>query len=173
MNDRILYKTPFLALIERDSWYYFAQIPGSMGGVTLLLYRQDKDKPILGRYEICPAHLDTVPTLTAIAGGIEEEDTPTQTAIKEAYEEAGYRLEGNDLVDLGSCRLSTNQDTIVYLFAADVTDKKRAHAPGDGTKGEEGSYCDWVTPVQAVQSKSAFMSTLLLRLFMKTGRLLF
>ena len=169
MSDRVLYRTKFLSLIERNGWYYFAQIPGSAGGVSILLYRQDKGMPILGRYEICPAHLDIVPALTAISGGIEEGDTPLETAVKESHEEAGYKLEANDFIDLGSCRLSTNQDTIVYLFAADVTSKERHHAPGDGTRGEDGAYCDWVTSIQAVQSKSAFMSALIARLLVKTG----
>lgn len=173
MTDKLLFKTPYLSLIERNGWYYFAQIPGSAGGVSILLYRPMDDKPILGRYEICPAHLDIVPSLTAISGGIEEGDTPLETAIKESYEEAGYKLEASDFIDLGSCRLSTNQDTIVYLFAANVTGKERYHAPGDGTKGEEGAYCDWVTVTQAVQSKSAFMSALILRLYIKAGIYLF
>lgn len=172
MSDKVLYKTNFLSLIERDGWYYFAQIPGSAGGVAILLYRQDKEKPILGRYEICPAHGDGL-ALTAIAGGIEEGDTPLQTAIKEAYEEAGYKLQTSELVNLGSCRLSTNQDTIVYLFAADVTGIRRYPAPGDGTRGEEGSNCDWVSAKEAILSKSAYMSALLLRLFAKTGKQLF
>jgi 8-oxo-dGTP pyrophosphatase MutT (NUDIX family) len=171
--DELLYHTPFLSLKLRDGWYYFAQIPGSMGGVSILLYRQDKDKPILGRYEICPAHLDTIPTLTAISRGIEEGDTPLETAVKEAYEEAGYKLDPAELIDLGHCRLSTNQDTIVYCFAADVTGKPRHHAPGDGTKGEEGAYCDWVSLDEAILSKSAYMSVLLLRFFTKTGVRLF
>lgn len=172
MRDKILYTVPFLSLVERDGWYYFAQIPGSAGGVVILLYRTDSQLPILGRYEICPAHSDGL-ALTAIAGGIEKGDTPLETAIKEAYEEAGYRLQSRELTDLGRCNLSTNQDTLVYLFAADVTELRRYDAPGDGTRGEEGSYCDWITPTQAVQSKSAFMSALILRLFVKTGINLF
>jgi 8-oxo-dGTP pyrophosphatase MutT (NUDIX family) len=167
MSDKVLYQTKYLSLIERDGWYYFAQIPGSAGGVVMLLYREEDGKPILGRFEMCPAHHDAVPTLTAIAGGIEEGDTPLETAIKEAHEEAGYKLEASDFTDLGSCRLSTNQDTIVYLFAANVTGKERGNAPGDGTKGEEGAYCDWVSIEDAVLSKSAFMSTLLMRWYWK------
>lgn len=173
MSDKILHETPFLSLVERDGWYYFAQIPGSAGGVAIMLYRQDEDKPILGRYEMCPAHLDSIPALTAIAGGIEEGDTPLETAVKESYEEAGYKLQASDFIDLGNCRLSTNQDTIVYLFAADVTGLPRYEALGDGTRGEQGAYCDWVTPTQAIFSKSAYMSTLLMRLFAKTGVVLF
>lgn len=169
MPDKILCETEYLSLIERDGWYYFAQIPGSAGGVVILLYRLDNSRSILGRYEICPAHGDLIPSLTAIAGGIEEGDTPLETAIKESYEEAGYRLKAADFIGLGSCRLSTNQDTIVYLFAGDVTLKDRGFAPGDGTRGEEDACCFWVTPIQAIQSKSAFMSTLILRLFVMAG----
>lgn len=68
MPDKVLLTTRFLSLVERDGWYYFAQIPGSAGGVIILLYQQDKERPILGRYEICPAHGDGL-ALTAIAGG--------------------------------------------------------------------------------------------------------
>lgn len=174
MTDKLLYHTPYLSLKLRDGWYYFAQIPGSMGGVSILLYRtDDKDKSILGRFEVCPAHLDTTPALTAVSGGIEKGDSPIETAIKEAYEEAGYRLDPNELIDLGLCRLSTNQDTIVYCYAADVTGKERYEAPGDGTRGEVGAYCDWVSAEEAVMSKSAYMSVLVLRLFIKTGIALF
>jgi len=164
--DKVICRTKYLSLIERDGWYYFAQIHGSIGGVSILLYRENG--MILGRYEVCPAHGDGL-ALTAISGGIEEGDTLLETAIKESYEEAGYKLEASDFVDLGSCRLSTNQDTIVYLFAADVTGKERYPAPGDGTRGEQRAYCEWVTATEAIQSKSAYMSTLIMRLFVKTG----
>lgn len=164
MADIVLYKTEYLSLIERDGWYYFAQIPGSIGGVNILLYRQDSARPILGRYEICPAHGDKKPELTAIAGGIEHGDRPLETAVKESYEEAGYKIDPRNFTELGYCRLSTNQDTIVYLFAADVTNLPRYDAPGDGTRGEQGAYCDWVSVKQAVLSKSAYMGTLIIRL---------
>lgn len=173
MSDKVLHSTPFLSLIERDGWYYFAQIPGSPGGVMILLYRTDSELSILGRFEKCPAHRDLIPALTTIAGGIEEIETFQEAVIREAYEEAGYNLQPDEVVNLGQCNLSTNQDTLVYLFAADVTGLKRDKAPGDGTRGEQGAYCDWVTPIQAIQSKSAFMSTLIVRLLVKTGVNLF
>ena len=171
MSDKVLYETPFLRLIERDDWYYFAQVPGSPGGVMILLYRTDSELSILGRFEICPAHHDLIPTLTSIAGGIEETETPQEAIIREAYEEAGYKLRPDKIVNLGQCNLSTNQDTLVYLFAADVTSLKHHKAPGDNTRGEQGAYCDWVTPEEAIQSKSAFMSTMLMRLKLKNSRI--
>ncbi len=166
MSDIILCETECLSLIKRDDWYYFAQVPGSIGGVAILLYRKNSGKPILGRYEICPAHNDGL-ALTAIAGGIEKGDIPLETAINESYEEGGYRIEPSDFVDLGECRLSTNQDTTIYLFAADVTKLSRYDAPGDGTKGEIGSYCAWVSTEEAIFSKSAFMPALIARLKLK------
>lgn len=173
MTDKILCSTPFLQLIERDGWYYYANVPGSMGGVVILLYRTDQAECVLGRYEICPAHGDVEPMLTTIAGGIEAGDTPLDTCIKESMEEAGYNIYGQNIIDLGKCMLSTNQDTVIYLFACDVTGLPRTVAVGDGTIGEIGSYCEWVTPEQAILSKSAFMSALMLRLYVKTGIRLF
>ena len=168
VSDKLLYHTEYLDLMQRDGWYYFAKVPGSAGGIAILLYRQGCRESILGRYEVCPVHGDGL-ALTTVAGGIEEGDTPPQTAIKESYEEAGYRLNPDQLISLGQCNLSTNQDTVVYLFAADVSGLIREEAPGDGTKGEEGAYCGWVQPSEAVLSKSAFMSVLILRLFILRG----
>lgn len=168
MTDIILFETEYLALVKRDDWYYFAQVPGSIGGVIILLYRLNDNKPILGRYEKCPAHNDGL-ALTAIAGGIEKGDTSLKTAINESYEEGGYKIEPEIFIDLGKCQLSTNQDTIVYLYAANVTNLPRYDAPGDGTKGEIGSYCDWISVKDAIFSKSAFMSTLIMRLKFRTN----
>lgn len=167
-KDVVLYKTEYLSLIERDGWYYFAQVPGSIGGVCVLLYRPNDKLPILGRYEICPAHGDGM-ALTTIAGGIEKSDTPLETAVNEAYEEGGYKIKPDTFVDLGKCQLSTNQDTVIYLFSADVTNLPRYDAPGDGTKGEICSYCDWISIEEAIFSKSAFMSALIARLKFKEG----
>lgn len=164
MTDKTLYEGKWLSVIERDGWYQFARIPGSTGGVSILIYRKDPEKPILGRFEICPAHGDGL-SLTAISGGIEEGQTPKTTAFNESFEEAGYRLV--DLIFLGKVKLSTNQDTDVYLFASNVTGFDREEAPGDGTKGEEGSYCDWVTIDEAVMSKSAILGSMIIRAQMK------
>src|SRR3970040_2877235 len=112
MSDKVLCETPFLRLIERDGWYYFAQVPNSPGGVMILLYRTDNEKSILGRYETCPAHGNEL-ALTSIAGGIEKDEFPLDAAIRESYEEAGYNLENTPIVGLNRCRLSTNQDTWV------------------------------------------------------------
>lgn len=167
-EDVILCKTEYLSLIKRDGWYYFAQVPGSVGGVCVLLYRLNDKLPILGRYEICPAHGDGI-ALTTIAGGIEKSDTPLEAAVNEAYEEGGYKIKPDAFVDLGKCQLSTNQDTVIYLFAADVTNLSRYDAPGDGTKGEIDSYCNWISIEEAIFSKSAFMSALIARLKFKEG----
>ena len=55
----------------------------------------------------------------------------------------------------------------MYLFAIDLSDEfeagKKFLGEGDGTKGEEGSYCKFVTIDEAVDSKDALLSVMFLR----------
>lgn len=169
MTDKILYTTPYLQLVERDGWYYFARIPGSSGGVSILVYRLGEHKSVLGRYEKTVSHGDEKPTLTSVAGGIEEGELPLAAAVRETREETGYDVDASEFESLGRCTLSTNQDTIIHLFAVDVTGKERGEAVPDGTKGEEDAYCDWVTAREAIMSKSAYMSALMMRLYVMSG----
>lgn len=171
-GDKLLCHTPYLDLLVRDGWYYFACIPGSMGGVSMLLYRLGDGKNVLGRYEKTPPHADGL-ALTAISGGIEKGDNPLQTCIKEAREEAGYGISRQKIVNLGTCMLSTNQDTRVWLYACDVTGLPRYEAIPDGTRGEEDAYCEWVTAKEAIMSKSAMMGALMSRFYVVTGIRLF
>jgi hypothetical protein len=162
-RDEILYSGPWLEVIRRDGWYDFARYKTSNGGVYILAFRQNPDKPILGRFEVCPAHLDTKPVLTTVTGGVNENIRPLDVAVQEMYEEAGYRVTKNQFMDLGKVYLAKGADFVGHLYAIDVTDLPRTEAPGDGTKGEEGAYCDWVSVSDALSCKDPVMSCLLLR----------
>lgn len=164
-RDEILYRGNWMSIIRRDGWYEFSSFLTGGGGVYILAYRDHLQRPILGRFEICPAHNDSEPILTSITGGIPEDKSPKEIAILEMYEEAGYRISQNQLVDLGKVFLSKASDNVAYLYAVDVTNLFRGEAPGDGTKGEEGSYCDWVSLKDAMFCKDPVMSTLILRVF--------
>lgn len=162
-RDKVLYQGDWLSVILRDDWYEFARYITSNGGVYILAYRNDPEKPILGRYEVCPAHSDTKPRLTTITGGVNENVRPIEVAIQEMYEEAGYMVERNQFTHLGTVYLAKGADFVGHLYAIDVTGLPRVEAPGDGTKGEEGAYCDWVTLKQALWCKDPVMSCLILR----------
>lgn len=163
-RDEILFQGNWLSIILRDGWYEFAQYNTSAGGVYILPYRDGyPEKPILGRYEITPAHLDTKPTLTTITGGININRRPIDVAIEEMHEEAGYKVERNQLVSLGTVYLAKGADFVGHLYAIDITGLPRGEAPGDGSKGEEGAYCDWVSVKKMINCKEPVVSCLLLR----------
>jgi len=161
--DKILYSGKWLSIIERDGWYVFSQETTSKGIVYILVTDTSREKPILGRFEICPAHGDKVITLTSITGGINIKREPLDVVIEGIYEEAGYRVLPKQIIDLGKVNLTKSTDTIGYLYAVDVMGLERGKAPGDGSFGEIGSYCDWVSVNEAIRCKCPVMATLLLR----------
>lgn len=148
-------------------------------GVAILPFRVVMDysltelgipkREFLGRYEICPAHSDEV-ELCSITGGMDKEgERPVFTAVRELEEEGGYRVNPEHVIHLGAVRPSKSSDNIMNLFAVDV-DKANAtkvEAVGDGTLGEEGSYCEWIDAVQLANAKDPLLHTMLVRLLGK------
>lgn len=161
-RDEVLYSGNWLEIVKRDGWYEFARYTTSNGGVYILPYRGNSDKSILGRYEITPAHLDQKPTLTTITGGVNEKVRPIDVAVQEMYEEAGYLVLPSQLMNLGTVYLAKGADFVGHLYAIDVDGLPRVEAPGDGTKGEEGAYCDWVSIKQMINCKEPVASCLML-----------
>jgi len=163
MDDKILYEGKWLSILERDGWYHFSRQTTGEGVVYVLIYHRDWLKSILGRYEICPAHGDSVPTLTSISGQVEHGRDPADVAVAEVYEEAGYRITRDQLIDLGKVNLTKSTDTLGHLYAVDVSGLERGDAPGDGLLGERKSYCNWVSEWDALMCKCPVMATLLAR----------
>lgn len=163
MSDKFLYAGPWLEVIERDGWYHFARNTTSGGGVYVLVWRQNVAKPVLGRYEVCPAHGDIEPTLTSLTGGVNIQHDPMDVAVQEVFEEAGYIVSRNQMIDLGKVQLTKFTDAIGHLYAVDVTGLERVDAPGDGTQGEVGSYCHWITIEDALFCKCPVFGCLIYR----------
>jgi len=163
MSDKILYEGKWLSIVERDGWYHFSRETVRAGVVYVLVFCNAVFHSVLGRYEICPAHGDMEPELTSLSGGIEAGQDPADAAIAEVYEEAGYRVTHDQLIDLGKVNLTKSTDTIGHLYAVDVTGIERVDAPGDGSRGELESYCSWVTIESAVFCKCPLMATMITR----------
>lgn len=164
MADRVLFEGNFLSLVLRDGWYEFMRGVKSRGVVYILPFRRNEELAILGRFEVCPAHGDERPTLTSITGMIPLDQEPIECAVQEMHEEAGYHVTPDRLIDLGVVNLTKGQDTLGYLYAIDVTYLVRGEAPGDGTRGEEGSYCGWVNRADAIVCKDPVMGSMIVRL---------
>ncbi len=172
--DKVLYNNEWLQLKETSEGYIYSHESRCNGHiVAMLVIDPSRREPILGRYERTPAHYpgaaewkDVPLELASITGGVDKGMTPREAAVMETKEEAGYKVTDDDLIDLGTVKPSKSADTIVHLYAVEVKDQSRGDAEGDGSKGEQDAYCDWVSVDSALQSKDPLLSALVTRYFM-------
>lgn len=75
-----------------------------------------------------------------------------------------YAVEIPELVSLGQVRPSKSADTLVYLFAVDVTAKRQHVAQGDGSCLEKNASVKWVHYEQGVHINDPLFVTALARL---------
>ena len=147
-----MFQNRFLAVIERDGYTFSREVRCQGIIVSLLPFRLTPDPQrveFLARREVCPAH-GPEQEYCSITGGLEPGSSVIETACQELQEEAGYRAEESEFIPLGIVRPSKSADTIVYLFAVDVTDKVQSTPSGDGTRFERGSSVEWVTYEQGI-----------------------
>lgn len=163
MEDKLLFSNEWVSVFERDGWYTYTH-SNRTGLVCVVPYRNDKEYPILGRYEICPPHNDGN-SLTSITGSIEKGEVPISAALRELKEESGYIQHREYFTYLGMLNLSKQSDEICYLYGVSLNRLyTKIEATQDGTKGEEGSYCKWISYEEAVKCKEPCMQSALLRL---------
>ena len=168
-EDQTLWKGKYISIRLLDGWYEYLH-DGTSKLVVVLGYRRlGKDAwEYLGRYENCPPHKDGI-TLCALTGGIEENEKPLHAALRELKEESGlvYDSYDSEIKYLGTLRPSKASDSTAYLFAVDlsnVPNQEKYVGKGDGTKGEVGSYCKWISRNEAINSKDPLLISAVSRL---------
>lgn len=168
--DEVLYSGDYIKVLLKDGWYeYVHDRTGELVGI--LVFSRDGSGGIdrvLGRYEY---DVQTgTKKLTSITGGVEPNQTPIECAVQELYEEAGFSIEPEELIDLGTMTLSKSDDSILYLYGFDCTSKegsRREESISDGTIGEEDAYCDWVGFLDCVDMQNPVNHVAILRIFQK------
>jgi hypothetical protein len=88
-----------------------------------------------------------------------------QIAIEELEEEGGFKAMADQVLDLGILRPSKGSDTVQHIFAIDMDQEGivPCEATGDGTQGEVGAYCKWVSFMDAVGCKDPLVHAMILR----------
>jgi len=164
--DNMLFRNRFLAIFERDGYTFMHEVRCNGVIVSLLPFRfapDGKRVEYLARLEVCPAHGSEL-ELCSITGGLEPGVTVAETACEELWEEAGYRAETSELIDLGTVRPSKASNTIVHLFAVDASEKLQSTPPTDGSRFEIGSSVEWVGHERGVQISDPLFVTAIARL---------
>ncbi len=156
----VLFENSWLSIINRND-YIFTHTMNFV--VYVLPYRRPKRGTyLLGRFEICPAH-SLQKELYAITGQCEPTADPLHVANIELQEEAGIVAAPSQFVSLGSGYLTKQADTIAHFFTIDVTDMPRGQAQADGSRFEQGSYCDWVSRAEALFAPCVGLQALIAR----------
>ena len=162
--ERVLFRNQYLAVIDRDGYTFSREVRCDGVLVAVLPFRtQGNIVEFLARLEVCPAH-GPERELCSITGGLEPRKTAMESAQQEVWEEAGYAVEIAELVSLGQVRPSKSADTLVYLFAVDVTAKRQHVAQGDGSCLEKNASVKWVHYEQGVHINDPLFVTALARL---------
>lgn len=160
-NDKLLYDNKWVSLYETpDGYVYSHQTMAGGDGVAILVYDLDT-RMYYGRFEKTPCHSNDI-QLCSITGTVENND-PLGTAVMELMEEAGMEATSEELEVLGTCRPSKSSDTTMHLYAVNGTNKAFSEPKGDGTAGEIGAYCKWVSEEEAIQCKDPLMALLISR----------
>lgn len=161
---KTLFKNSFIAIREHDDYFYAHDVRARGKLVAVLPYRQkDENTYQYGVHmEVCPAHGDT-PSAYSITGGVGDK-SPEETALKELWEEVGYRVTVESLIPLGEIYAAKNIDTRVYLYAVDVTGLTAVEPPTDGSRFEQIAYPEWLTYTEALAVTDALFLSMLLRL---------
>lgn len=132
--------------------------------VALLPFRVDPGSggvEFLVRSEITPCW-GFEPKLSSITGGWEGGDIE-EDALRELEEEAGYVVEREHLLPLGTAFASKSADTVYSLFTVDLTGREQHEAAGDGSALEGVASTKWVSQFDLIDIQDPQVSVMMLR----------
>jgi len=158
MKDVTLFETDYIKVKRRDGWYDMTSAQDSNEVVAVLL--MDGKGRYLVRHENCPPyHIGETEHFSdvALTGMKEVGEIPMYAAIREVEEESGIHPASYVLQDMGWVFTNKQCDMKVHLFLGVVMNQEEIEkmilrGVGDGTKGEEGAYCTWMTKAQIFDS---------------------
>lgn len=114
------------------------------------------------RKELTPCWSMTKKMVSTITGGFE--DDVMQDAVRELREEAGYTIEEDELIDLGTCFGTKSSDTLYHLFSVDLTLHRQGKVTGDGSQLEKEASVFWGFAADVLESPDPLASAMFLRL---------
>lgn len=111
-KEEVVFKTPWFSIVEvpvvdESNTYYSLVRPN--GVICLIL--TDEGKIVFTKQFRPPLKRNT---LEIPAGGIEKGETPKEAAVREIFEETGYRCD--ELIEITPLRLMINRENVVEYF---------------------------------------------------------
>jgi nudix-type nucleoside diphosphatase (YffH/AdpP family) len=109
--------------------------------VAVLIYNEDSNKVILVKQFRFPiAHYGSEYIIEAVAGKIDGTEEPKETAVREVFEEIGYKITKESLSNPVEIYPSPGYSTEkIYIFLAVVKDSDKVEGAGGGLEEEHES----------------------------------
>ncbi|NET08043.1 MAG: NUDIX hydrolase [Symploca sp. SIO2B6] len=145
--EKVIFSTDWITIKETARGFHYLERKGR-DSVAIFLVRQGKSQ---GEYEVLirqqPLCID-IPDINQehrlyscpITGGIDQGESPEETAVREVYEEAGFSVQ---VLPLGKYIVGTQTNEICYMYYADVTGIEPEIAQQDGSYFESISKNEW------------------------------
>jgi len=126
MSNGIVFQNEWVAIKRSSQDFYYLERKGRNSVAVLLLrqwgYKSPTYEVLIRQQPLCidetERHGDVPLHPCPITGGIEIGETPEIASAREAYEEAGYRIQPQNF---GLYIVGTQTNEWGYLFFADVT----------------------------------------------------
>ena len=121
----------------------------------------------LSRVEATPCWEYTNPVMSSLTGGVDKNNTPLKTAQIELREEAGYIVNEDEIISLGTTYSTKSSDSVYHLFAVEITQETSKIKAVAESELEKTSYCKWVSKEEIIEAKDPFIIVLMTKLLQK------
>ncbi|MBO1053078.1 MAG: NUDIX domain-containing protein [Dolichospermum sp. DET73] len=147
-TDRVIFSTKWITIKESSQGFQYLERNGK-DSIAVFLLRKNGENPeqydVLIRHQhLCIDNQEVNGRLKLfpcpITGALDEGELPEAAAIREVYEETGYRVQ---LLPLGKYIVGTQLNEVCYLYYVDVTGIEPEEAQGDGTYLESIGRNEW------------------------------
>jgi hypothetical protein len=125
---------PFMTVKKADGYYYYAE-RGGRDSIAFILKDSVTNKYAMIRESKPPMYERNITSMvTAFGGSIDMNKTPIEIAQIEIQEESGFKIDIQDITDVGSVLVSTQMNQKCFLFIADVTNYEEYNGIESGTE---------------------------------------
>ncbi len=145
--DPIIFKTDWIAIRKSARGFQYLERKGKDSVAVFLIRRQGNaaEWDVLVRYQhLCIDNTEDNGRFNLfpcpITGGVEPGETPEAAAVRETYEETGYKVA---VTSLGRYIVGTQTNEVCYLYYADVTGIPPSEALQDGSFLESVAHNQW------------------------------
>lgn len=147
-TDRVIFSTQWITVKESSKGFQYLERKGKDSVAIFLLRRSgenlDQYEVLIRHQHLCVDNREVNGKLTLfpcpITGALDEGESPEEAAIREVYEETGYRVQ---ILSLGKYIVGTQVNEICFLYYADVTGIEPDRVQGDGTYLESIGRNEW------------------------------